>query len=263
MRDLLFRPKPKVKSLDELNDWLAEQCVAYAKRTRHPEFKDRTIYEVFEEERSRLMPFLGPFAGFIEKPMRATTTCLITHDRNKYSVDAKAAGRAVLVRVFADRIVVLLGEEIVADHPRSFKRDQVVYDPWHYLPVLMRKPGALRNGAPFKDWDLPAPLSAIRARLQHHIDGDRQFVKILGRVPEDGVSAVADACAEALEAGIANGDVVLAILARKRQPPPPPSITTPEALKLRTEPIADCARYDNLRKGREDEPWNAIRSSKP
>jgi hypothetical protein len=263
MRDVLFRPKPKVKSLDELNAWLAEQCVSYAKRVKHPEFRDRTIFEVFEEERPRLMPFLGPFAGFIEKPMRATTTCLIAHDRNKYSVDAKAAGRAVLVRVYADRIVALLGEEIVADHPRSFKRDQVVYDPWHYLPVLMRKPGALRNGAPFKDWDLPAPLSAIRDRLRRHADGDRQFVTILGRVPDDGVSVVAEACAEALEAGVANGDVVLAILARKRQPPAPPSIATPEALKLKTEPVADCARYDNLRKRREDAPWNAIRSSTP
>ena len=263
MRDVLFRPKPKVKALEELNVWLADQCVAYAKRTRHPEFRERTIFEVFEEERPRLMPFLGPFAGFIEKPMRATTTCLIAHDRVKYSVDAKAAGRAVLVRVYADRIVALLGEEVVADHPRSFRRDQVVYDPWHYLPVLMRKPGALRNGAPFKDWELPAPLSAIRARLQHHADGDRQFVKILGRVPEDGVAAVAQACGEALEAGIANGDVVLAILARTRQPPAPPSITTPEALKLRTEPTADCARYDNLRQRREDAKWSDIRSSTP
>ena len=123
-----------------------------------PRVPDRTIFEVFEEEKASLMPFLGPFAGFVEKPMRATTTCLITHDRIKYSIDAKAAGRAVLVRVYADRIVVLLDDEVVADHPRSFRRDQVVYDPWHYLPVLMRKPGALRNGAPFKDWDLPAPL---------------------------------------------------------------------------------------------------------
>ena len=111
--------------------------------------------------------------------------------------------------------------------------------------------GALRNGAPFKDWDLPAPLSSVRAKLQHHVDGDRQFVKILARVPEDGIAAVAGACAEALEAGIANGDVVMAILARKRQPPIPPSITTPDALKLKAEPIADCARYDNLRKGKE------------
>jgi hypothetical protein len=251
IRDLLFRPKPKVKTLDELNAWLVDQCVAYARRTKHPEFRDRTIFEVFEEEKASLMPFLGPFAGFVEKPMRATTTCLITHDRIKYSIDAKAAGRAVLVRVYADRIVVLLDDEVVADHPRSFRRDQVVYDPWHYLPVLVRKPGALRNGAPFKDWDLPASLSSMRAKLQRHTDGDRQFVKILARVPEDGIAAVTDACAEALEAGIANSDVVMAILARKRQPPVPPSITTPDALKLKTEPIADCARYDNLRKGKE------------
>jgi hypothetical protein len=250
IRDLLFRPKPKGKTLDELNAWLVDQCVAYAWRTKHPEFRDRTIFEVFEEEKASLMPFLGPFAGFVEKPMRATT-CLITHDRIKYSIDAKAAGRAVLVRVYADRIVVLLDDEVVADYPRSFRRDQVVYDPWHYLPVLVRKPGALRNGAPFKDWDLPAPLSSMRAKLQRHTDGDRQFVKILARVPEDGIAAVTDACAEALEAGIANSDVVMAILARKRQPPVPPSITTPDALKLKTEPIADCARYDNLRKGKE------------
>jgi transposase len=263
MRDVLFRPKPKVKALEKLNAWLTDQCVAYARRTRHPEFKDRTIFEMFEEERPRLMPFLGPFAGFVEKPMRATTTCLIAHDRVKYSVDARAAGRAVLARAYADRIVALLGEDVVADHPRSFRRDQVVYDPWHYLPALSRKPGALRNGAPFKDWDLPAPLSAIRARLQHHIDGDRQFVKILARVPEDGVAAVAEACAEALEAGIGNRDVVLAILARKRQPLPAPSIATPDALRLKAEPAADCARYDNLRKGREDAGWNAIRSSTP
>ena len=134
LRDLLFRPRPKVKTLDELNAWLADQCLAHAKRTRHPEFRERTVWEVFEEERPALMPFLGPFAGFAEKPMRATSTCLISHDRNRYSVDARAAGRSVLVRAHADRIVVLLGDEVVADHPRSFRREQVVYDPWH-LPA--------------------------------------------------------------------------------------------------------------------------------
>ncbi|MCP5231160.1 MAG: IS21 family transposase, partial [Zoogloeaceae bacterium] len=258
VRDLLFRPRPRVKTLDELNAWLADQCVAYATRTKHPEFKDRTIFEVFEEERAKLMPYLGPFAGFVEKPMRATTTCLIVHDRNKYSVDARAAGRPVLVRAYADKIVVLLGDEVVAEHPRSFRREQVIYNPWHYLPVLMRKPGALRNGAPFKDWNLPEPLAQVRAQLARHPDGDRQFVKILGRVPDDGIGAVADACGEALAAGIANGDVIVAILARKRQPPIPPSITTPDALRLKAEPVADCARYDALRGRKETRPWNAI-----
>jgi transposase len=262
VRDVLFRPRPKVKSLEELNAWLEGQCLAYAKRTRHPELKDRSIFEVFEDERASLTPFIGPFAGFTEKAMRATTTCLIAHDRNKYSVHAKAAGRGVVVRVFADRIMALLDDEVVADHPRSFKRDQVIYDPWHYLPVLKRKPGALRNGAPFKDWALPPAIAKLRAKLRTHPDGDRQFVKILAAALDHGVDAVEAACAEALAGGAANGDVVIAILARRAEPPPAPSITTPEALRLKSEPIADCARYDALLKTRTTVAWNDTRSSK-
>jgi hypothetical protein len=143
---------------------------------------------------------------------------------------------------------VLLGEEIVADHPRNFRRDQIIYDPWHYLPVLMKKPGALRNGAPFKDWPLPPALTQVRTKLKSHADGDRQFVKVLGAVPDHGLEAVEAACAEALQAGIASGDVILAVLARRQQPVLPPSITTPDALRLKIEPLADCGRYDGIRK---------------
>jgi len=248
LRDHLFRPKPRVSSLAELNAWLEDQCVAYAKRTKHPEFKDRTIWEVFQEERPSLVELRAPFDGFVEKAVRATTTCLIMADHNRYSVDARAAGRMVLVRSHAERIVVLLDDAVVADHARSFRRDQVIYDPWHYLPVLVRKPGALRNGAPFKDWDLPPALAQVRQRLKHHRDSDRQFVKVLGRVLDHGLDAVEAACAEALAAGIANGDVILTVLARQRQPPPAPSITTPDALRLKIEPSADCGRYDSIRK---------------
>ncbi len=248
LRDQLFRPKPRVKSLAELNAWLEDQCVAYAQRTKHPEFKERTIWEVFQDERASLMELRGPFDGFVEKAVRASTTCLISADRNRYSVDARAAGRMVLVRSHAERIVVLLGDEIVADHPRQFRHDQIIYDPWHYLPVLVKKPGALRNGAPFKDWALPPALNQVRAKLKSHADGDRQFVKVLGAVLDHGLGAVDAACAEALEAGIASGDVILTVLARRRQPVMPPSITTPDALRLKIEPMADCGRYDSIRK---------------
>src|SRR5438270_7424930 len=248
LRDQLFRPKPRVKSLAELNAWLADQCIAYARRTKHPEFKERTIWEVFQDERASLIELRGPFNGFVEKAVRATTTCLIMADHNRYSVDARAAGRMVLVRSHAERIVVLLGDELVADHPRQFRRDQIIYDPWHYLPVLVKKPGALRNGAPFKDWNLPPALAQVRAKLKSHADGDRQFVKVLGAVLDHGLAAVEVACAEALEAGIASGDVILTVLARQRQPAAPPSITTPDALRLKIEPAADCSRYDSIRK---------------
>ena len=248
LRDHLFRPKPRVNSLTELNAWLEDQCIAYARRTRHPEFRERTIWEVFQEERASLMELRGPFDGFIEKAVRATTTCLIMADHNRYSVDARAAGQMVLVRSHAERIRVLFNDAVVADHPRHFRRDQIIYDPWHYLPVLVRKPGALRNGAPFKDWDLPAALAEVRAKLKRHADGDRQFVKVLGAVLDHGLDAVEAACAEALEAGIASGDVILSVLARQRQPAAPLSITTPDALRLKLEPVADCGRYDSIRK---------------
>ena len=234
-------------SLAELNAWLEDQCIAYAKRTRHPEFRDRTIWEVFQDEQVSLMPLRGPFDGFVEKAVRATTTCLIMADHNRYSVDARAAGQMVLVRSHAERIVVLFDSEVVDDHPRHFRRDQTIYDPWHYLPVLVKKPGALRNGAPFKGWDLPPGLAKVRARLKLHADGDRQFVKVLGAVLDHGLDAVEAACAEALEAGIASGDVILTVLARQRQPAAPASITTPDALRLNIEPVADCSRYDSIR----------------
>lgn len=245
---MLFRPKPRVKSLVELNAWLEDQCIAYARRTMHPEFKDRTIWDVFQDERASLMELRGPFDGFVEKAVRATTTCLIMADHNRYSVDARAAGRMVLVRSHAERIVVLFDDAVVADHPRQFRRDQIIYDPWHYLPVLVRKPGALRNGAPFKDWDLPPALARVRAKLKPYPDGDRQFVKVLGAVLDHGLAAVEVACVETLEAGIASGDVILTVLARQRQPVAPPSVITPDALRLKITPVANCGRYDSLRK---------------
>jgi hypothetical protein len=95
---------------------------------------------------------------------------------------------------------------------------------------------------------LACSLAQVRAKLKSHADADRQFVKVLGAVLDHGLAAVEAACAEALAAGIANGDVILTVLARQRQPTAPPSITTPDALRLKIEPAADCGRYDSIRK---------------
>jgi hypothetical protein len=114
--------------------------------------------------------------------------------------------------------------------------------------VLARKPGALRNGAPFKDWVLPAASERVRRKLAGADDGNRQMVDILNAVLTDGLTAVEAACAEALGHGVHSADVVLNILARQREPAPPANILTPAALTLRHTPIADCARYDNRRR---------------
>jgi hypothetical protein len=123
-----------------------------------------------------------------------------------------------------------------------------MFDPWHYVPVLARKPGALRNGAPFKDWVLPAGLERVRRKLCGSDEGDRQMVQILTTVLSDGLAAVEAACLEALGEGVHSADVILNILARKKDVAPALPILAPEALRLRIAPAADCDRYNSLRR---------------
>jgi len=248
VRERFFTPRLRFKNLDELNAWLLDKCIAYAKVHHHPELTEQTIWEVFEAERPKLVPYAGRFDGFHAVPASVSKTCLVRFDNNKYSVAASAVGRPVEVHAYADRIVIRQDGRIVAEHPRSFERGDTIYDPWHYVPVLARKPGALRNGAPFKDWVLPAAMERVRRKLAGVDDGNRQMVDILTAVLTDGLPAVEAACAEAIVQGVHSADVVLNILARQRDPGPLATILTPAALTLRHAPVADCARYDNLRR---------------
>ncbi len=248
VRERFFTPRLRVKSYEELNAWLLDQCIAYAKAHRHPERREQTVWEVFEAERPSFVPYAGRFDGFHAVPASVSKTCLVRFDNNKYSVVASAVGRPVEVRAYADRIELRQDGRIVGEHRRCFGREQTVFDPWHYVPVLARKPGALRNGAPFKDWVLPASLERVRRKLAGAADGDRQMVDILTTVLSDGLPAVEAACGEALANGVHSADVILNILARRREPAPRISIPTPQALRLRHEPNADCARYDRLRR---------------
>jgi Mu transposase-like protein len=248
VRERFFTPRLRVKTYDELNAWLVDKSVEYAKTHPHPERPDRTVWEVFEEERPHLVPYRGRFDGFHASPASVSKTCLVRFDNNKYSVSASAIGRPVEVQAYADRIVIRQDGRIVAEHRRSFGRGETIYDPWHYVPVLARKPGALRNGAPFKDWVLPTAIEKVRGRLVDADDGDRQMVAILAAALTDGLPAVEAACAQGLAEGVHSADVILNILARRRDPGPVAPILTPEALRLRHAPIADCARYDQLRR---------------
>jgi hypothetical protein len=105
------------------------------------------------------------------------------------------------------RIVIRQEGRIVAEHPRNYGRSETVYDPWRYLPVLARKPGALRDSAPFKDWVLPAALERVRRKLAESDNGDRQMVAILATVLTDGLPAVEAACVQAMSEGVHSSDV--------------------------------------------------------
>lgn len=244
---------------------LEDRCVAWAKVNPHQELRDRTIWEVFQDERASLVPYVGPFDGFHAVPASVSKTCLVRFDKNRYSVDGRAVGRPVEIRAYAERVEFWQDGKVVGQHARAFGRDKAIYDPLHYIPVLARKPGALRNGAPFKDWDLPPAIRRVQRKLGKVPNGDRQMVQILSMIPIDGLDAVDSACAEALNEGVPAASVVINILARhargvpaaRREPTPPLTIDTPAAsrwkrasgpTRLTCEPVADCKRYDSLRR---------------
>jgi transposase len=246
-RRRFFTPRVRTSGFEDLNGWLLDRCIAHARAHPHPERAGETVWEVFEAERPHLVPYTGSFDGFHTAPASVSKTCLVRFDNNKYSVRADCVGRPVEVQAYCDRIVIRQDGRVVAEHERRFGRGEVVYNPWHYVPVLARKPGALRNGAPFKDWVLPAAIERVRRKLVRTADGNRQMVDILAAVLTDGLEAVEAACAEAVAEGVHSADVVLNILARRRDPEPVAELQTPAALTLRHVPVSDCARYDSLR----------------
>ena len=140
-RSRLFVPRPRGRSYAELNAWLLDACIRDAKRRAHPTITGKTVWQVFEEEQPFLMAYRGPFDGFHATEAAVSKTCLVRFDNNQYSVPARAVGRSVDVRAYAGKIVIRQDGETVAEHPRSFARGQIVYDPWHYVPIPEEKAG--------------------------------------------------------------------------------------------------------------------------
>ena len=130
----------------------------------------------------------APFDGYVEKPARVSSTCLVSVQRNRYSVPCELAGHMVSTRLYPNRVSVVAGDVVVASHDRLADRGQTCYDWPHYIPLVARKPGALRNGAPFMD--LPKPLHRLRQGLLRYEGGDRVMAQVLAAVPIAGLDAV-------------------------------------------------------------------------
>lgn len=248
VREWLFTPILHFDTLEDLNVWLETRCTELAKRP-HPTWKERPISEVFAEEQPCLRPITATFDGYFEQTLRVSSTCLVSHDRNRYSVPAEHAGQRVSLRANANRIRVVADGKLIAEHVRHFGRERLILDPWHYLSVLEKKLGALRNGAPFQDWALPASIGTVKDKLLKSPQGDRAFVEVLLAMRSHGADLVTVACELALEQGVVSAPVILNHMHRLLSPAKPDPITVSTALALAIEPVADCARYDSLRGG--------------
>jgi transposase len=252
-RRRVWQSVPGFKSLVELNDWLKRRCSELWQELPHPEDKGRTVYDYWMAERDSLMEVPTAFDGFVEFNKRVSSTCLITHEHNRYSVPASFANRPVSLRVYADRLVIVAEAAVIANHERIFSRDKsvsgkTIYDWRHYLSVVQRKPGALRNGAPFHE--LPDSFRQLQSLLLKRPGGDREMVDILALVLLHDEQRVEQAVAEALKVDQPSKQHVLNCLSRLNDGPKPKPSSAPPALRLVTEPVADTNRYDRLRRAK-------------
>lgn len=249
-RHRIWNKLPAFGSLVELNDWLSQRCVSLWGEIRHPEHPERSIAEVYAEERQFLMAFSRPFDGFVEHTKRVSPTCLVTYERNRYSVPASYANRPISLRVYADRLLFVAEAQVIAEHARVISNKhgpgRTLYDWRHYLSVLQRKPGALRNGAPFTE--LPDGFKRLQSILLKRLGGDREMVEILALVLQHDETAVLASVELALENGVPSKQHVLNLLKRLIEPAPPAPVDTPLALAV--EPQSNVSRYDQLREVR-------------
>ncbi len=251
----LWQPMPSFPSLAALNNWLEARCRELWAEIPHGS-QPGMVADVWCEEAQDLAQLLRPFDGFVEHTKRVSPTCLIHLERNRYSVPASFANRPVSARVHPERIVAAAEGQIVAEHARVFARSHdrksaTVYDWRHYLAVIQRKPGALRNGAPFAE--MPPAFRALQQRMLKTPGGDREMVEILALVLQHDEQAVLTAVELALEAGAPTKMHILNLLHRlvDGKPLDAPPVKPPGALTLTTEPQANVERYDALRKPRE------------
>ena len=195
---------------------MGERCRRLWTEVKHPEHKQFSVAEVLEHERLQMMPMPAAFDGLVEEVAGVSSTCLVTVARNRCSVPCELAGQMLNTRLYPTRVLVVADDVIVAHHQRLMDKGKSRYDWRHYVPLLERKLGALRIGAPFAE--LPEPLKGMRRTLLRETGGDRVMAKILALVAGAGLDAALVAVELALEGRPLSGRVsvehVINVLAR-------------------------------------------------
>ena len=176
----ILTPVPHAASLEELNEKLLEACRKNLEKVQ-PRI-GRTRKELLEEEHGFMLDLpKAPFKACVSVSGVATKEALVRFDGNDYSVPNEHAYGPCVVRGYVDRVEILRKAEAVGSHKRSYGKAEYVLDPFHYLPLLERKPGALLNGRPFRGEPFGEAFTRLRCELSHRYgpEGDRQYVKAL------------------------------------------------------------------------------------
>jgi transposase len=215
-------PVPHRSSWEELNAYLLEQC--RKRRERGMRGHQETIAERFERDRAALLPLATvPYEACEKRTAKVSSLSLVRYRANDYSVPTAYGHREVLVKGYVHEVVIACGSEVIARHPRSYEREDMIFDPLHYLALLEEKTGALEQAAPLAGWELPECFAQLRRLLEARLGkpGKREYVQVLRLLETFRREEVRQAIQDALHLGTVSFDAVkhLLLCRIERRPP--------------------------------------------
>jgi transposase len=215
-------PVPRAASWEELNAHLLSECVK--RRQRKLWGHQETIAERFEHDRGKLLPLpAAPLQACEKRTTRASSQALVRYETNDYSVPTEYGHRQVLVKAFVWDLVISCGSEVIARHTRSYAREEMIFNPLHYLALLEQKTNALDQAAPLEGWQLPEEFIELRRQMEARLGkrGRREYVQVLRLLETFSLAEVAAAVREALRFPAIAFDAVkhLLLCAIERRPP--------------------------------------------
>jgi transposase len=206
-------PVPRYATWEELNAHLLVQC--QKRRERKLRGHQQTIGERFEKDQARLLPLpAAPYEACDKRSTRVTSMALVLYRANDYSVPVEWGHREVLVKGFVHEVVICAASEVIARHPRSYEREDMIFDPLHYLALLEQKPNALDQAAPLAGWDLPEGFVQLRRLMEARLGkkGKREYVQTLRLLETFPLQEVARAIDDALRLPAISFDAVKHLL---------------------------------------------------
>jgi transposase len=215
-------PVPRAPSWDALNAHLLEQC--RRRRERKLWGHEETIAQRFERDREKLLPLpAAPYEACQKRTTRASSQALVRWETNDYSVPVAYGHRQVLVKAFVWEVVISCASEVIARHARSYGREEMVFDPLHYLALLEQKTNALDQAAPLEGWQLPGEFGELRRQMEARLGkrGRREYVQVLRLLETFSVPEVTSAVQHALRLRAIAFDAVkhLVLCAIEQRPP--------------------------------------------
>lgn len=246
-------PVPRIAGWDELNSYLLERC--HKRLSMKTAGKDKTIGELLEEERPVFLPLPDkPYDACRTEHRRASSLSLVRFFNNSYSVPVEYAYQDVTVKGYVHQVKICHKDEVIAVHQRCYERDEFIFEPLHYLPLLERKPGALDGAMPFTNWELPKCFDSLRRYLEarNGNPGKREYILILQLLRDYGMSEVRRAVERSFEYNSVNYESIKLLIMSGRD-------LSFEAVRLSEERLrglprvvvqpADINRYTELMKG--------------